>query len=192
MIQTEIRLPLSYTEADIENSLRAHLPLGDAAVTEIQKLRRVLKGGGEEPHYYMLRVAFSTEREKEMGLLKMKKKVSPYEPPVLSVPRISVEKPPVVVGMGPAGLFAALILAEAGARPILLERGRPVEERTKDVAAFFSGGALLPESNIQFGEGGAGAFSDGKLKFGTRDGAVMKVLRSLVEGGAPEDRKSVV
>ncbi len=187
MIQTEIVLPLSYTDADIERALRAHLPLGDAPITKLKKLRRALKGGGEEAHYYALRVAFSVSEEKEAGLLKMKKKVSPYEEPVLSVPQILPKNPPVVVGMGPAGLFAALILAEAGAKPIVLERGRPVEERTKDVSAFFSGSALSEESNIQFGEGGAGAFSDGKLKFGTRDGAVIKVLTALVEGGAPED-----
>ena len=187
MIQTEIRLPLSYTDADIETALRAQLPLGDAPITNIKKLRRALKGGGEEGHYYTLRVAFSVSEEKEIGLLKMKKKVLPYEEPILTVPKIEAKTPPVVVGMGPAGLFCALILAEAGARPILLERGRPVEERAKDVAAFFLGGALSESSNIQFGEGGAGAFSDGKLKFGTRDGVVMKVLSSLVEGGAPED-----
>ncbi len=187
MIQTEIRLPLSYTDTDIDRALRAHLPIGEERIGEIKKLRRVLKGGGEEGHYYMLRVALSLSEEREAGLLKMKKKVAPYESPMLHIPRMDAKKPPVVVGMGPAGLFAALILAEAGAKPIVLERGRPVEERTKDVAAFFSGGALLPESNIQFGEGGAGAFSDGKLKFGTRDSAIMKVLNALVEGGAPED-----
>lgn len=71
--------------------------------------------------------------------------------------------PPVVVGAGPAGLFAALALAEAGAKPILLERGDPVEKRRDKVAAFMKGGPLDPDSNIQFGEGGAGTWSDGKL-----------------------------
>ena len=187
MIQTEIRLPLRYTDADIETALRAQLPLGGEPILNIIKLRRALKGGVEEARYYALRIAFSVSEEKEAGLLKMKKKVAPYEHPRLSVPKLTVKKSPVVVGMGPAGLFCALILAEAGAKPILLERGRAVEERKKDVAAFFAGGALSEISNIQFGEGGAGAFSDGKLKFGTRDEVVMKVLETLVACGAPED-----
>lgn len=96
---------------------------------------------------------------------------------------------PVVVGAGPAGLFAALLLAEAGARPLLLERGDPVEKREAVVAAFLAGGALDPESNVQFGEGGAGTYSDGKLTTQVKDegGRNRKVLAELVAAGAPEE-----
>lgn len=94
--------------------------------------------------------------------------------------------PPVVVGAGPAGLFATLLLARAGLRPILLERGQPVEQRQKDVENFWSGGPLLPNSNVQFGEGGAGAFSDGKLNTGTKDPRHRFILEELVSCGAPE------
>jgi hypothetical protein len=89
-----------------------------------------------------------------------------HEPPPDPFPGAPVRRPgvpPVVVGMGPAGLFAAFTLARFGAPPVLLERGRPVEERAVDVARFWREGALDPESNVQFGEGGAGTFSDGKL-----------------------------
>ena len=87
----------------------------------------------------------------------------PPPDPFQKVPVRPPGLPPVVVGMGPAGLFAALTLARFGAPPVLLERGKPVEERAADVARFWKEGALDPESNVQFGEGGAGTFSDGKL-----------------------------
>lgn len=107
-----------------------------------------------------------------------------YRPPApLSPPAI----PPVVVGAGPAGLFCALLLAKAGLRPILLERGKPVEQRQADVEQFWSTGVLNPASNVQFGEGGAGAFSDGKLSTGTKDLRHRWILEQLVACGAPED-----
>ena len=96
------------------------------------------------------------------------------------------ELPPVVVGAGPAGLFCALILAQAGVRPILLERGQRVEQRQRDVENFWRTGALNPSSNVQFGEGGAGAFSDGKLNTGTRDACHRWILGKLVECGVPD------
>ena len=91
--------------------------------------------------------------------------------------------------MGPAGLFAALFLARAGIPCTVLERGRPVEERTRDVEHFWATGQLSPASNVQFGEGGAGTFSDGKLTTGTHDPRISAVLDALVEFGAPEDVK---
>ena len=95
---------------------------------------------------------------------------------------------PVVVGTGPGGMFAALALAEAGLRPVILERGKAVEERLKDVDLFWKTGALKPESNVQFGEGGAGTFSDGKLMTGIKkDAYARKVLKEFVAAGAPED-----
>ena len=106
---------------------------------------------------------------------------------LLPVPLPSPEVPPVVVGAGPAGLFAALVLARAGLRPILLERGRPVERRKADVDRFWSTGELDLTSNVQFGEGGAGAFSDGKLNTGTKDLRHRFILETLVSHGAPED-----
>lgn len=95
---------------------------------------------------------------------------------------------PVVIGMGPAGLFCGYLLARHGCRPIILERGFDVDTRTKDVEAYWGGGSLNPESNVQFGEGGAGTFSDGKLNTLVRDkdGRNREVLRILVEFGAPE------
>ena len=96
---------------------------------------------------------------------------------------------PVIIGMGPAGLFCGYMLAKAGFRPILLERGKCVEQRKKDVAHFWETGQLNTESNVQFGEGGAGTFSDGKLNTLVKDkyGRNGEVLRIFVEHGAPEE-----
>ena len=109
------------------------------------------------------------------------------ETPALSLPSCRFSAPPLVVGAGPAGLFAALILARAGAEPVLIERGRPVESRTADVEKMSASGILDPESNVQFGEGGAGAFSDGKLTCGIKSPYLRTVLETFVAHGAPEE-----
>lgn len=93
----------------------------------------------------------------------------------------------VVVGFGPAGLFSALTLVRAGYCPLVVERGLPVEERTKRVETFWAGGSLDPETNVQFGEGGAGTFSDGKLTTRIKDPRAATVISSFIEAGAPGD-----
>jgi len=117
--------------------------------------------------------------------------VSLYKPPERyefpSPGLVNHIRPPVVIGTGPAGLFAALCLAEAGVKCVVLERGQPVARRAVDVERFRRGGVLDPLSNVQFGEGGAGTFSDGKLTTGISDKRVRYVLERLVGFGAPED-----
>jgi len=105
------------------------------------------------------------------------------------LPRIRPGVRPIIIGSGPAGLFAALILSEAGMNPIIVERGYPVNERTLHVEEFFKNGKLNPQSNVQFGEGGAGTFSDGKLTTGIKDIRIQKVIDELIALGAPKEIK---
>ena len=111
---------------------------------------------------------------------------APWAEPVYTLPAFRGTERPVVVGFGPAGMFAALALARAGARPLVIERGQQVQKRAAAVERFRRGGALDPESNVQFGEGGAGTFSDGKLNTGTHDRRMFWVLREFAAHGAPE------
>ena len=112
--------------------------------------------------------------------------IAPEAPQPALLPRKLAHRP-LVVGMGPAGLFCALTLAEMGLYPIVVERGRDVDSRTRDVTRYWNGGPLDARSNVQYGEGGAGAFSDGKLTTGIKDKRIRKVLDTFVRFGAPEE-----
>ncbi len=105
---------------------------------------------------------------------------------------VKLQHPPVIVGFGPAGIFCALLLARNGYNPIVIERGKDVDSRTADIEEFWETGALKPDSNVQFGEGGAGAFSDGKLNTQVKDkyGRQTYMLDAFLKHGAPEEIKT--
>ena len=111
--------------------------------------------------------------------------IAAYLPPCYRIPECRSDERPVIVGFGPAGMFAALVLSRAGLRPIVIERGQEVSARRSAVALFHAGGVLDPENNVQFGEGGAGTFSDGKLNTGTHDPRISWVLEQFHAHGAP-------
>jgi len=189
MIKLEgVRLPPGGGEADLRAQAAKLLRLSPADLRALQVLRRSVDAREDVTLTYTLAVCV----ENESAVLRRCRcrkasRLIPGPAYRLPNPLPPPDLPPVVAGAGPAGLFAALVLAEAGQRPILLERGRPVEARCLDVERFWASGALDTESNVQFGEGGAGAFSDGKLNTGTKDLRHRFILERLVECGAPED-----
>ena len=187
MIKTEISLTIKYNTATLFEAVKNALPLECVEKSGIRILRRTLVSNRDGKPYYRATVGISLSQERESALLKIKNRFTECPEYSLTVPIFDSDFRPVVVGFGPCGLFAALTLAESGARPIVLERGLPVDERAKRVDLFNRLGILDPECNVQFGEGGAGTYSDGKLKSGAMDKYKMKVLTTFVDCGARED-----
>lgn len=158
-------------------------------IDNLKLVRQSIDARNKGDVHYVYTVEVSLPNEQEIVERAEGKNVSLVTPQSYEFPT-AVRKsplPPVVVGMGPAGLFAALFLARNGLPCIILERGQDVDRRTEDVEKFWSAGLLDPSSNVQFGEGGAGTFSDGKLTTGTHDGRISAVFETFVQAGAPED-----
>ncbi len=181
-----IKLRPGEEERKLYQEAAAALRIGTEAIESLRVVRKSIDARDGVFLVYSVQVAvknegrvFSRIRDRRVSKVQRER----YRPPQMVPPPAL---PPVVVGAGPAGLFCALLLAQAGARPILLERGASVEQRQRDVERFWQTGRLLPSSNVQFGEGGAGTFSDGKLNTGTRDLCHRYILGKLVELGAPE------
>ena len=166
------------------------LRLPCAEVKELTLIKRSLDARHKDDIHYVCSAALSVSGDERRVIARVKSPdVCEYTPPEYSVARVSPGEGaprPVIAGFGPAGMFAALVLSMAGARPIVIERGRDALSRKAAVDAFRAGGALDTECNVQFGEGGAGTFSDGKLNTGTHDVRLFWVLRQFYAHGAPE------
>ena len=182
---TNIRLPLDYTRELYERKVLEFLKIEKAEEIILDRRETVKK---EKEVYFKATflVSLSDEEEDRLALIMRKKGVTKIDLSPYNVTKCTSSRRPVVVGFGPAGIFSALVLAMAGMCPIVLERGRKTEERICDVDVFKTMGILDPESNVQFGEGGAGAFSDGKLKVGLKDQRRRFILDEFVKAGADE------
>ena len=181
-----LSIPLKHNENTVKTAAAKAIGQSADSITKIIILKKSIDARKKNNIHYVMTVA--AEVKNENAILKKCKNIEKYiyySP--LSVPKSRLSTRPVVVGFGPAGIFAALILAEAGARPIVLERGEDVDSRKKKTDLFWQSGILDEECNVQFGEGGAGAFSDGKLNTGTRDPRHRFILEQLVSCGAPPD-----
>lgn len=181
-----IQLPLDYSSDTVIEKSSKELGIDKKAIKSATIFKRSVDARKKDNIFFLCSIDIELNVSKQSILKKAKNALSvkPY--------RYDIEKwnggtSPVVVGMGPAGLFAALILAQSGAKPILIERGRDVDKRHKDVQEFWLTGKLNTSSNVQFGEGGAGTFSDGKLNTGTKDLRQRKVLEEFAKHGAPDE-----
>ncbi len=188
---TEIRLPLDHPEEDLKTAILQRLGIRSSELRGYTLFRR----GYDARKKNAIVLVYTVDVDVKDEAASLKKNI----PHVAVAPDMSyrfvVQAPgglaerPVVIGLGPCGIFAGLLLAQMGFRPIILERGKEVRERTKDTWGLWRKGKLDPESNVQFGEGGAGTFSDGKLHSGIKDPKFYgrKVLTEFVKAGAPEE-----
>ncbi len=183
-------IPLSVDEDITQLKAKAAriLGIGLDAIQEFSLLRQSIDARKKSDVHYVCTVQVSADQEEALAQ-KCGGSVTLFAPTQYAFPpvRRTSSLPPVVVGMGPAGLFSALSLARAGIPCIILERGQDVDTRAADVEQFWNTGALNVSSNVQFGEGGAGTFSDGKLNTGTNDERISFVFDTFVKNGAPAD-----
>ncbi len=190
---TEIKLPLDHEESAIQDAIEAKLGINSDQVLSFNIFKRGYDARKKSKILliYTLDVLVENEAELlEQFISDPHVKVTPdMEYKFVAKAVENQTERPVVIGFGPCGLFAGLVLAQMGFNPIIVERGKEVRERTKDTFGFWRKRALNTESNVQFGEGGAGTFSDGKLYSQVKDPKHYgrKVIEEFVAAGAPEE-----
>jgi uncharacterized FAD-dependent dehydrogenase len=191
---TELPLPLDYTLEKLRQAILRRLDITEAALIDFALFKRSYDARRKNNGISFICVVDVTVRDESAVLRRLARDrrvgIAPdmsYHPVALAPSEL--KERPLIVGFGPCGLFAALLLAQTGFRPIVLERGREVRRRTQDTWALWRKSTLTPESNVQFGEGGAGLFSDGKLYSQIKDPKFYgrKVMHEFVRAGAPPE-----
>ncbi len=192
MIQIDQKKISPGKESELLQIIAQDLRIKPEQIKDLTILKKSVDARKKPDVFYRYSILLSLDEPIEKKILRKNKTVKEAEKPVsyeiCRLTQKSTENPPVIVGMGPAGLFCAYVLAKAGLKPIIIERGEPVGERMQKVDEFWKSGKLNAESNVQFGEGGAGTFSDGKLNTGVKDkfGRKRFVLETFVKHGAAE------
>ncbi len=195
----ELKMPLDHTDADLTQAVIERLGIGAKDLLDVSIFKRSYDARKKSQIVLIYQLDLTLAAATEEMLLARTIKIARLQPSPnidyefvahasADFPQVDQQRP-LVIGFGPCGLLAALLLAQMGLKPIVLERGQDVRQRTKDTWGLWRKGELKPESNVQFGEGGAGTFSDGKLWSQVRDRRHLgrKVLNEFVEAGAPAE-----
>lgn len=181
-------LPLDFDFSNISTFLASFLKVNESEIKEAELYRKSVDARNKNQISFCCSYTVSLNPKTEAKLIQKNKNISDYRAQKYNWQRKAISKNrPVIVGFGPAGMFAALLLARSGLNPIVIERGDNVDKRAEKVKDFFDGGKLDTQSNIQFGEGGAGTFSDGKLNTGIKNFRCRTVIETFYEFGANEN-----
>ncbi|MCI5857487.1 MAG: FAD-dependent monooxygenase [Agathobacter sp.] len=187
----QLKLPVEHTEAELTEKIKRTLKIKEHTDFSYKILKKSLDARKKPQLFYVYAIGVELLKEENIAKHIHIPNVSVEKPRTYQLPKRPVQqnfKRPLIIGAGPAGLFCAYLLCECGINPIVIERGAPMEERVDAVNLFWQTGVLDTESNVQFGEGGAGTFSDGKLNTAVKDPALRNpfVLDTFIRFGAPE------
>lgn len=186
-LASDLRLSIDDDIGNIKDQLWRKTGMGIEDLKDFRIVKEAVDARRKNRIELVYTIEFSTERRLKGGIPGIKMMEEEAETPEFKIGTTKLESRPIVIGTGPAGMFAGLVLARNGYRPLLLERGPDVDERAERLDRFWSKGELDSEGNVQFGEGGAGTFSDGKLTTRINDKRVSAILKEFVKAGAPPE-----
>lgn len=184
-----LKLAFEHTEQDLKKAISKKLNVEINQIKNFEIKRKSIDARSRTTICFVYSLAVELDSAVEDKIKIDQKNILNYVPDVYQLPILNrkINQPPIIIGCGPAGLFSGVLLAEAGLAPLILEQGKDVDARISDIQQFFSQGQLNEQSNMQFGEGGAGTFSDGKLYTLINDKRVQKVFDVFVQAGAPPE-----